>query len=344
LDGEVSTFEWSKDHHRIKIRTEGKFKLTDDWTGIASLARDARMRFEEEDGRIDRRLDVEPGSGGSPVYTWKIGGEKRAFDAEGRKWLQGMLLQFVRATGYEAERRVAWILQRQGPNGVLAEISQIPSDYAKRIYFQQLFAHRGLGADVAGRALAQAGREIQSDYDLREALLAAAGATAMAYVEATRAIESDYDHRVALTGLLEKGRLDAASLAALLRSARQINSDYDLATLLTEVSKRNALADAGARGAYVEAAQEIHSDYDHRRALSAAVQRGDLPQDTLLAVLRSARSISSSYDRATLLIEIAGKYRLSGAAREGYLEAARTISSDDDRRRAERALQRGPEL
>jgi hypothetical protein len=301
------------------------------------------MRFEEENG-TERRLDVEPGSDGSPVYTWKVDGEKRAFDAEGRKWLQGMLLHFVRGTGYEAEKRVAWFLKRQGPDGVLAEISQLPGDYAKRIYFQKLFAHRDLGADAVGRALAQAGREVRSDYDLREALLAAAetqelsGASALAYAEATRAIESDYDHRVALTGLLEKGRLDPGSLAALLKSARQIGSDYDLATLLTEIAKKSELKDAGVRSAYAEAVKEIGSDYDCRRALAAIAQRGDLSQEALLTVLRSAQSIGSSYDRATLLVEIAGKYPLSGAARDAYLEAASAISSSYDRKRAEEAL------
>src|SRR6185295_14819199 len=213
-DGEDTTFEWSRNGHRIRIHTEGKFALTDDWSGIASLSRGGEMRFREDDGHSDRRLDVEPGSDGRPVYVWSVDGEKRAFDAEGRKWLTGMLLQFVRGSGYEADRRVAWLFKRQGADGVLAEISQIPGDYVKRLYFQGLFAIRGLGAEAVSRALAQAGREVSSDYDLAETLLAAAasqeiaGATAMAYTQATRSLESDYDHRRALTCLLEKGRLD----------------------------------------------------------------------------------------------------------------------------------------
>jgi hypothetical protein len=321
-------------------------KLTDDWTAIASLSRGGRMRLEEDDGRVERRLDVTAGSDGRPVYSYKVDGEKRAFDAAGQKWLQGMLLHFLRGTGYDAARRVAWFLARQGPAGVLAEISQIPGDYVKRIYFEKLFAASGLAADAVGRALAQAGREIGSDYDLRQALLAATGqdlggATALAYVEATRAIESDYDHREALTALLEKGRLDPGTLAALLRTARQIGSDYDLATVLVAVAEKSALKDPGVQSAYAEAAKEIGSDYDHRRALSAIAGRGDLSQEALLTVLRSATGIGSSYDRATLLVEIAGKYSLSGAARDAYLEAAGSIGSSHDRQRAEAALGRG---
>jgi hypothetical protein len=343
---EIVTLDWSRNGHQIKMRTQGKFKLNGDWTGIASLAPGAKLRFEDRHFFVDRRLDVAPGSNGQPLYSWKINGKGRAFDAEGRRWLQGMLLAYVRRTGYDAQRRVAWFLKRQGADGVLAEISQMPDDYVKRLYFQHLFAHRGLGAGAVSRAFAQAGREISSDYDLAQTLLAAAdrqelsGATALAYVEATRSLDSDYDQRDALTGLLHKGRLDPAILAALLRAARQISSDYDLATLLIEVSKRSVLADARVRSAYVETVKEIDSDYDLRQALSAAMQRGNLSQDALLAVLRSAKDIRSSYDRATLLIEIAGKYTLAGAAREAYLDAASSISSSSDRQGAEAALRR----
>jgi len=85
-------FQLSQDNHRIKVQAEGKFTLTEDGTGIASLARGASMRLEEEDAGILRRLDVEPAADGSPVYTWRINGEQRAFGAEERKWLQRMLV------------------------------------------------------------------------------------------------------------------------------------------------------------------------------------------------------------------------------------------------------------
>jgi len=272
------TLDWSRNGHRVKIRTQGKFRLNEDWTAVASLAPGAKMRFEDDHFFTDRRLDVEPGSNGQPVYTWKINGERRAFDAESRQWFQGMLLAFVRRTGYEAERRVAWFLKRQGADGVLAEISQMPDDYVKRLYFQQLFAYRGLATDAVSRALTQAGREISSDYDLTQSLLTAADrqelsrGSALAYVQSTESIDSDYDQRRALTGLLQKGRLDPESLAALLRSARQISSDYDLVTLLIEIAGKYTLAGA-ARDAYLEAADSINSNNDRQRA-QAALRRG----------------------------------------------------------------------
>jgi hypothetical protein len=339
----TETFQWSEDGHRIKIRTEGKVELTEDWTGIAHLSRGAEMRLEEEDGRVERRLDVEPGGDGRPVYTWKVDGKERAFDAEGQKWLRSMLLQFVRGTGYDAERRVAWFLKTQGPNGLLAEVSQIPGDYVKGIYLKKLFAQRGLGAGVVERALQQAGREIGSDYELAQALIAAAGSQALnepaarAYAEAARSIDSDYEQRRALSELTAKGPLTPGILAAVLQTARGIDSDYELASLLTGVPA-SALGDAATRSAYLQAAETIGSDYEHHRALSAAVASGKLSGDSLLGVLRSAQGIQSDYERASLLVEIAGKYSLSGPARDAYTQAASSIRSKYERGRAEEAL------
>lgn len=341
----TQTFEWRDGNQKIKIRTEGKIDLNEDWTAITRLSRGAEMRLEAEDAWHEQRLDVEPGEGGRPVYTWKVDGRERPFDAEGRKWLQAMLLQFVRGTGYAAPERVASILKRQGPQGVLAEISQIPSNYVKRIYFENLFKNR-LGADVVERALAQAGREIESDFELRQALTAAAesqslsGPTALTYAEAARAIGSDFELRNALAALVDKGQLGPKSLTAILQTARQIGSDFELATLLTEVAGKTTLTDPEVRRAYVEAVDEIGSDFELRKALTAIVERGDLPADALVAVLQSARDLGSDFERATLLVTVAERYTLSGAARDAYLAAVRGIGSEFERQKAEAALGR----
>ena len=323
--------------------TEGKVDLNEDWTGIVRLSPGAEMRIEEEDGGTTRRLDVEPGSDGRPVYTWKVDGTERPFDAAGQRWLQGMLQQFVRGTGYAADERIATILKKQGPEGVFAEISQIPGDYVKAIYFKKLLAHHELGAPVVERVLRQAGREIKSDYELSQTLSAAAESQPLseslstAYAEAAGSIKSDYEQKQALTALVSHGRLTPASLALVLRSAHGIESDYECSELLIAVAGKTRLDDPVAWRAYAEAAGTIGGDYERHRALSAAVKAG-LAQDSLLGLVQSARGIHSDYERASLLVEIAGQYNLSGAPRDAYLEAARSIPSEYERQRAQAAL------
>jgi hypothetical protein len=341
----TTTYINSGDDRKVKITTEGKFELSEDWTGIARLSRGTEMRFEEETGGIERQLDVEPGSAGRPVYHWQVNGRERPFDAEGRKWLQAMLLEYLRSSGAMAEERVAWILKRQGPTGVLAEVSQIQGDYGSRIYLEELFKQSRLEPALVERALRQAGRQIESGYELWQALAAVLDrqvlneAAALAYIEASRKIGSDYEARQALSELVYKFRHNARTLAALLRAAGEIGSDYDRAELLKDVAGEYALADPGVRSAYLKAVARIGSDYDKRRVLSAAVERGDLSPETLLEVIRAAeQEIGSDHELASLLIEVADQYKLTGAAREAYVRTMKAIGSDSERRRAEEAL------
>jgi hypothetical protein len=189
-----------------------------------------------------------------------------------------MLLALVRGAGYDADRRVEVILKRQGPEGVLAEISQIPSAYVKAIYFKKLLAHRDLASPIVERAVEQAGREIKSDYELANTLVAAARSQALtdravtACAEAARSIRSDYERRRALSELVDRERLTPASLAALLRTAQGIKSSYELSSLLVEVAGKYDLSGA-ARDAYLQAASSIPSKYERERAEAALVER-----------------------------------------------------------------------
>jgi beta-lactamase regulating signal transducer with metallopeptidase domain len=264
----------SEDGRTVNIEAEGKFELTGDWTGIARLSPGAEIQLEEEVRGIERRLDVNPGKGGRPVYRYRVNGRERPFDAEGRKWLQAMLLDFLRTSGYKADERVAWILKRQGPAGVLAEISRIGNDHGSRIYLEQLFKQAKLEPAVVERALRQAGRQIESDYELRLALTSVLDrqalneAAVLAYVEAARQIGSDYESLQTLSPLVVKFRHTARTLGALLQAAQEIESDYELAELLVGVAGEYKLTGA-TRVAYAQAMRTIGSSYERERAEQA---------------------------------------------------------------------------
>ena len=58
-------------------------------------------------------------------------------------------------------------------------------------------------------------------------------------------------------------------------------------------------------------------------------------------MLQAAQKIGSDYERASLLVEVAGKYDLTGPARDAYVEAAGSIRSTYERGRATEALKSG---
>lgn len=342
----VQTHEYDDGQNRFKIRIEGKVELTPDWSGITRLDPGAEMRVEEGRGIGRRRVDIRPDAQGRPVYTFWVNGFERPFDAEARQWLKSALLRFIRNSGYEADRRVAGFLKRQGPEGVLAEISQIEGDYGKQVYFEQLFKQAKLSPEILTRTLKQAGQEIDADYHLDETLQAAirtqelTAASTQAFAEAAAAIEAPYHAERALTALLEHGRLNPASLTAVLRAARGLDSDYHLGELLKRVAGKSVLADPSVRQAYFEAVRAVESDFHRREALTAMVEGGKLGPEALAAVIQATSGIGSDHERASLLVGVAERYSLGGSLRETYLKAAASIGSEYDRNRAEAALGR----
>jgi hypothetical protein len=135
--------------------------------------------------------------------------------------------------------------------------------------------------------------------------------------------------------------LNAADGARAMRAVEGITSSSDKATLLLLAADRLSLDNSSARAAYLDAARSISSSSETRRALTGALAESSLPEPLVIDVLGIARRISASSDRATVLVLVAERNRLStSAAREAFFSAADEISSSSERRRVLVALLR----
>ena len=93
------------------------------------------------------------------------------FDFDGTLTTCETFPRFVRQTGINARQRVARFLSRGGIDAVLAEITLVEGAHGKRLYFSELLKQVTLDAGSARTVLAQAGREIDSDYELATLLI-----------------------------------------------------------------------------------------------------------------------------------------------------------------------------
>jgi beta-lactamase regulating signal transducer with metallopeptidase domain len=344
-DGQT-TANWYDDDHRVRLRIDGKITFTDDERGIVAMEPGSRLLIEEERDGVRRRLEVTPASDGKPTYVWSVDGDERRFDSEAGAWLARLIPEIYRYTGIDAETRVGRLLERDGASGVLEEISRVPSDYVKRIYFVALLDRTTLTPEETTRALTQAGEEIHSDYELAQVVVLLAGKSSlneagqMAAARALGGMSSDFEKRRALTALVGRGDLGPAAREAVLRAAAGIGSDYEEAELLSAFAATYPL-DATLAPVFRDAAAEIGSDYELRRTLDAAVDSRKLTTESLEGLVRLAgREIDSDYELASFLVGIARSRPLEGSIRGAYLEAAGTIGSEYENQRALAALAR----
>ena len=254
-----------------------------------------------------------------------------------------MLPRFIRQSGIGAAGRVARIHRARGTAGVFAEIGLIEGSFAKRVYFTELLKLPSIGARDVQQALAQAGREIDSDFELATLLIAADRLvqdeqTRKAYLDAARTIDSDFELRRVFSAALKDGP-SPALLAGMLDTATTIESDFEAASLLADVAKSHPL-DATIREPFFRTLATVDSSFEHRRVLTEVLRRADATPEALAIALQSVAQIESDFECATVLLQFVKAHGVEGVLRAPFFKAVETLSSSFERGRVLQAVAR----
>jgi beta-lactamase regulating signal transducer with metallopeptidase domain len=341
------TMSWSNNGERMEVRFDGEVEFSDDDADVSKMSPGGLLRIKEGGmfGGFFASHTVEFTADGSGKITRRFwaGMSEQPFDPEGRQWLAKYLPRFIRQTGFGARARVARILKAKGPAGVLAEISLIEGSWGKKTYFAELLKTATLDAATVRQVLTQAGREIDSDFELAGLLIDSADkllvddGARQAYFEAARTIQSDFEMARVYKAALKRGPVSSPLLAAILDASRGIESDFEEATLLVQVAKLQPL-DNTTRAPFFGALGTVDSDFEHARVLKALSERTDLPPDTTAAMVTSGAAVSSDFEAASFLLQLVKQYPIEGALRAPFFRAVESIGSSFERGRVLKAV------
>jgi hypothetical protein len=335
-DGKDSYVAWTGTDCSVVIHTVGTIRFTEDEREVASISRGGRFAIDHEAGRTEREYTVRPGNDGL-AHRYLVDGEPHPMDAAFETWRADLVLQYIRRTGYEAERRARRILASQGVPGLLREIELIPGDWAQGLYFKALLKNATIDPATAARLVAQAGRSLESDYELGQVLAAMSPAlleneqVRQGFVAAAATMESDYESRKVLQAVLQAGAPSAAVVTAMLELATDLDSDFELAELLVALAKSGSFT-GDFDAAYLTAVRSIESDFEKHRVLSALLAAGSNSPATLRTGLEAARTIESDFEAAGWLKEVAATTALTDELRPAFFAVTSTIESDFERR------------
>jgi hypothetical protein len=342
-DGDEIMWSWSDGPHKVRVELDGRVEFSGDGMSIKSMSSDGYFVLRERTLGKTRELEIVPGRTDSLEYYYSENDKPLPYGDEARRWLAELLPEMMRETGLGARERVAAIRADQGVKGVQREISAIPSDYVKRIYFEALLSGEPLRPDELQAIFLQAGRELESDYELAELLILYAdytggeAATVDAFVQAVQSIDSDYEVRRVLTALGTQEELTDTYAQAVLELAGGMESDYEKAELLLDLAEYSR-DHAPLRDLYLDAVAGMESDYEKRRVLQELLEP-DLSDTVFVSkVLGIAETIGSDYERAELLVNLADPASEYDASMSSYIHAVEGIESDYEARRALSAL------
>jgi beta-lactamase regulating signal transducer with metallopeptidase domain len=344
---------WQQNGDRMEVRFDGEVEFSDDDTDVARLSPGGMLRIKEGGvfGGFFASHTVEFSADNSGRITRRFwsGMSEQPFDPEGRQWLAKVLPRFIRQTGFGARGRVARIFKAKGAAGVLAEISLIEGSWGKKTYFAELLKAQPLDAATTRQVLAQAGREIDSDFELASLLIDNADrllvddATRQAYFEASRTIQSDFEMARVYKSALKRGPVSGPVLAAILDASRSIDSDFEAASLLVEVAKLQPL-DSATRAPFFNALNTVGSDFERGRVLKTLSARTDLAADTTAAMIAAGGAITSDFEAASFLLEVVKQSPIEGTLRAPFFSAVDAVGSGYERGRVLQAVARRPDV
>jgi hypothetical protein len=338
----------------MKMSARGKVEFTDDESDVQSLTPGGSFVVERSVGGIGgffasdvKRFEVRE-SNGRLERKYLVDGRELGAD-EGRKWLASFLPQTLRNMAVNADRRVARQLARGGPSLVLAEVTKTEGTFAKSVYLRELYKQAQLDPPTLAASFAQAGRELTSDFELSQALKAAAEHQAIdtampAFVQATRAIEADFELRQVLSKAIARPGLSAENTGAIFKAAvpaaggAGISSAFELAELLKKAARDGRVSDANV-AAYLTAARQVESDFE-RRGVVQALASVSLSDPHMAEVVGLASSIGSDFEKSEAIVKLSRNTPIGSATQKALADAAMGIGSDFERGKALTALSR----
>lgn len=346
----ITTWQQSDNGQKARVEIQGKAEFNDDYTDIRDISAGGYVHVEDEREGKSRRYEVSRGKDGELRRMYYLNGVAHPLDQEARDWVAKIVLNAVRQSGIDADKRVQRILGQRGVNGVLEEIGLITGDYAKGIYFKALIKNGNLNSAALQSVLREAARQITSDYEQAQLLISVAPILTAnelavpAFFEATSTIESDYERKRVLTALLKDSAPTREVLVAVVESAASISSDYEKSDVLKTVAAVY-LDDREVRNAFFQTVDAIGSDYERHGVLSSLLKNGRLNAELLSDMLGSVSRISSDYEKAAFLIEASNAYTGNDhRMREFFRQAAKTIKSDYERDRVLSALLKNKQM
>ena len=335
-DDKLTRVKWESQKCKGRIEIRGSARIAGDLSGFASISPGGTVIIETEGNDSDRKLTLTP-SGDRFAYQYEVDGDRKAWDGEGQRWLASVVALLVRRAGFGAEERVDYLLRERGVAGVLDEVRAMESDYTQRMYLNLLLNRTTLNGGAVRTVIDLAARELQSDYELTQLLMAVSkrynltSESREAFIRATGTLESDYERRRALSVVLSRGSLSRDDVVAVVDATAEMDSDYERAQVLKQVSAHSDFGDNRLQQAYLKSAVGLQSDYERRQVLTALVKRGKLEPAAVDVVLTAAGSFNSDYERAELLTLLLQTQTLTQAQKTRMVKLIDEMHSEHER-------------
>lgn len=317
----------------FSMRQKGTAEFTDTEDDVRPL--NGTLRIEEKADGHTRLIEFASNGAQAISRVYSVDGKQRPFDADGKRWLGGLLPNVMREGAIAVPSRVTRILAKGGPDAVLTEIEKIHSDFARRVYIVELSGRGPLDERRLGRLIADV--SMSSDFERRIALQGIhakqklAPAEQAAFFKMIGQMQSDFEKRVLLQAVLSDQKLAPEAVVQLLNVAAKLQSDFEKRVLLSDVLSRQTLG-SQEEVLFLKVTSQMQSDFEKRLLLTAFAARLKPGTASVAAYLDNVKRINSDFEKRVTLVGLLDAIRLAPSDYPAAIDTAGSMSSDFEKR------------
>ncbi len=313
-DNRTHTYSNNTGVTSTELEYRGKIIFTDDERDVKYISPGGFLKFSKRSFGNRRTINLEGESNGIIIREYFEGSKKRPFEPDGSNWMASVLPDIIRTTGIGAEERAKKFYTNGGINALLQEISMLPTNYVKRIYYEASFKIPGLTENEFVLLIEDAGEEIHSSYEIRKVL----------------------------TDNSDAFRNNDKALAAVLKVAADINSSYEQAKIYKHFLTKTNLSNSN-KTLVIRNVREINSNYEKSGVLQA-ILKDELSEENVKLVIAEVSYISSSYEQSKVLLYLINNQKFDDIDFDVMLKAVSKISSSYEQGKVLRQLVKGKTL
>ena len=349
-----------------ELEYRGKIVFTDDEKDVKYISPGGFLRFGKRSFGNKRSIILEGESNGGIYREYREGSKKLPFEPDGKRWMASVLPEIIRTTGIGAEERVIKFYSKGGMDALLNEISMLPTNYVREIYYDASFRIPGLKVGEIITLINDAGSKVSSSYELSKLLINNSSVygkeekALVAAINVTNKITSSYEQAKVYKHLLDKTDLSDLHIGLVIKNVRNISSSYEQSGVLqicakkplnsqninlviTEVGHVNssyeqsrvmqALIATQTFGnvdltQFLNAVSQINSSYEQGQVLKKLIDKSELSSNQIITITKAAEFIKSSYEQSKYLQNIIKEQKLDESSINAILATAFEIDSD----------------
>lgn len=315
--------------NRVEVRYEGDIQFSDDEMTIARISPGGYLEYWHNE---DHLLAGMNDKGALEIELYENGKAVDRESAEG-KALVAKVIRGMIDLGFDIDGRMDRLYRKGGYPALIREVDSVNGDYVRGRYLDRILGGDSLPVGVVAQVITRVHDRIEGDYD-KERLITKIDTVYLKddtvsaeYLSVVKGMGGDYEKSRALQYYLRRG-IPGKQYIPVLEATESIEGDYEQSNILRALLA-GPLAEGQPFDSLMSVVGKMDGDYEKSNLLKQIAHKEIREAGSWAGLIRTTTTVDGEYERGNVLIEIGQRLPKTDSLRTQYMNAAKTVHSDD---------------